>query len=255
MIPHHVLTGPAQAPVLVLGNSLGTTLSMWDGVAGALAERYRLLRFDHRGHGGSAVPDGPYAIADLGRDVLALLDSLGLERVHYCGLSLGGMVGMWLAVHARERLDRLALCCTSAWLPPAHGWRERAARVRAGSTAAVADMALGRWFSEKWTADHPAEIERARAMLLSIPFEGYAGCCEAIAGMDLRADVPSITAATLVVAAGNDVATPAPHGAAIAAAVPQARFVVLPQPAHLAAVEEPDAVAALLLNHLEEAGQ
>jgi 3-oxoadipate enol-lactonase len=252
MTPHHVLTGPADAPVLMLGNSLGTTLSMWDGVAGALGDRFRLLRFDHRGHGGSAVPGGPYELADLGRDALALLDALGLDRVNYCGLSLGGMVGMWLAVHAPRRLDRLALCCTSAWLPPAEGWRERAARVRAGSTAAVADMVLGRWFSDGWPAGHPAEVRRARAMLLSIPPEGYAGCCEAIAGMDLRPDLPGIATDTLVVAGANDAATPPAHGEAIAAAVPRARLVVLPRPAHLAAVEEPGALAALLLDHFEE---
>jgi 3-oxoadipate enol-lactonase len=251
--PHHVLTGPPGAPVLVLGNSLGTDLSMWDGVAALLDGRFRLLRFDHRGHGGSAVLPGPYTVEDLGRDLLALLDNLGLDRVSYCGLSLGGMVGMWLAAHAPERVDRLALCCTSAWLPPAEGWLDRAARVRAGGTEAVADVVLGRWFSAEWAVDHPAEIERARAMLVGVPPEGYAGCCEAIASMDLRADLPSIAAETLVLAGGNDFATPPSHGAAIASAVPRARFVVLPQPAHLAAVEEPDAVAGLLLNHFEEA--
>jgi 3-oxoadipate enol-lactonase len=251
--PHHVLSGPADAPVLVLGNSLGTDLSMWDGVAAALGGRFRLLRFDHRGHGGSPVPSGPYTIEDLGRDLLALLDLLGLDRVSYCGLSLGGMVGMWLAAHAPERVDRLAPCCTSAWLPPAEGWLDRAARVRAGGTAAVADLVLGRWFSADWAASHPAEVERARAMLLGVPPEGYAGCCEAIASMDLRADLPSIAAQTLVVSGGNDIAIPPSHGAEIAAAVPRARFVVLPRPAHLAAIEQPDAVAGLLLDHFEEA--
>jgi 3-oxoadipate enol-lactonase len=253
MTPHHVLTGPADAPVLVLGNSLGTTLSMWDGVAAALGGRFRLLRFDHRGHGGSAVLPGPYRIEDLGRDLLALLDTLGLERVNYCGLSLGGMVGMWLAAHAPERVDRLALCCTSAWLPPASGWLDRAARVRADGCAAVADTVLGRWFSADWAASHPAEVERARAMLASVPPEGYAGCCEAIASMDLRDDLPAIAADTLVVAGGEDVATPPSHGEAIAAAVPRARLVVLPKVAHLSAVEDPDAVAELLLEHFKEA--
>ena len=253
MTPHRLLTGPAGAPVVVLANSLGTDLSMWDGVAAALGGRFRLLRFDHRGHGGSAVLPGPYRIEDLGRDLLELLDALGLERVSYCGLSLGGMVGMWLAAHAPERVDRLALCCTSAWLPPAEGWLDRAARVRAGGTGAVAGVALARWFSPDWAAGHPAEVERARTMLVNVPAEGYAGCCEAIAGMDLRAELPSIAAGTLVIAGGNDLATPPSHGEAIAAAVPRARLVVLPRRAHLAPVEEPDAVAGLLLNHFEEA--
>lgn len=252
MMLHHTLTGPADAPVVMLGNSLGTTLSMWDGVAGVLGERFRLLRFDHRGHGGSRVPPGPYQIGDLGRDALDLLDGLGLERVHYCGLSLGGMVGMWLAAHAPERVARLALCCTSAWLPPAEGWIERAARVRASGTGAIADVVLGRWFSAEWAAANPAEVDKARTMLLSIESEGYAGCCEAISTLDLRAELPSIVADTLVVSGGNDVAIPPSHGQAIAQAVPRARFVVLPQPAHLAAVEEPDAVAGLLVKHFEE---
>lgn len=248
---HSVWTGPADAPVLVLGSSLGTTLSMWDGVASVLSGRFRILRFDHRGHGASPVPPGPYQIADLGRDLLALLDRLGLGRVSYCGLSLGGMVGMWLAAYAPERVDRLALCCTSAWLPPAEGWRDRAARVRTGGTVAVADTVLSRWFSAEWAANHPAEVERARAMLLDIPREGYAGCCEAIATMDLREELPRITADTLVVAGGNDVATPPSHGEAIVAALPRARLAVLPRAAHLAAVQEPAAVAALLLHHFE----
>jgi 3-oxoadipate enol-lactonase len=253
MTPHHVLSGPPDAPVLVLGHSLGTDLSMWDGVAAALGGRLRLLRFDHRGHGSSPVTPGPYTIEDLGRDLLALLDNLGLDRVDYCGLSLGGMVGMWLAAHAPERVDRLALCCTSAWLPPADGWLDRAARVRAGGMKAVADLALGRWFSPDWVASHPAEVERARQMLLRVPAEGYAGCCEAIASMDLRAELPSIAADTHVVAGGDDMATPPSHGEAIAAAIPRARLVVLPGRAHLAAVEDPDAVAGLLLRHFEEA--
>lgn len=251
---HYTLTGPEHAPVLVLGSSLGTTLGMWDPVAAALGDRFRLLRFDHRGHGGSAVPPGPYALADLGRDVLWLLDLLGLDRVSYCGLSLGGMVGMWLAAHAPQRVDRLALCCTSAWLPPAEDWLQRAAAVRAGGTAAVADAVLGRWFSVAWASRHPAAVARARAMLLGIPAEGYAACCEAIAAMDLRPQLPAVAADTLVLTGGRDVATPPEHGAAIVRAVPRGRLVVLPEAAHLAAVEQPGTVAALLRGHLAGAG-
>jgi 3-oxoadipate enol-lactonase len=250
---HYELTGPPDAPVLMLGNSLGTTMDMWDAVTPALAGRFRLLRFDNRGHGGSAVPPGPYTIGNLGRDVLALLDSLDLPRISYCGLSLGGMVGMWLAAHAPERVDRLALCCTSAYLPPAEGWRDRAARVRAaGGVAAVADAVLLRWFSAGWAERHPQAWERARAMLVAAPPEGYAACCEAIAAMDLRAALPSITARTLVVSGGNDLATPPEHGAAIASAVPGARFVILPDSAHLAAIEVPEGLAPALLAHFTE---
>jgi 3-oxoadipate enol-lactonase len=184
--------------------------------------------------------------------VLALLDSLDLPRVSYCGLSLGGMVGIWLATQAPDRVDRLALCCTSAYLPPAQGWRDRASRVRAGGMVAIADTVLPRWFSPGWREDNPQAWERARAMLVGTPPDGYAACCEAIAAHDLRAALPSISARTLVVSGGNDVAIPPEHGAAIALAVPGARFAILPEAAHLPAIEMPDGLAAALLAHFTQ---
>ena len=141
---HHEMTGDPGAPVLLLGGSLGTTLEMWDAQL-PLAERLRLVRFDQRGHGGSPVPPAPYEIADLGRDVLALMDALGIERASYCGVSIGGMVGLWLGANAPERLERLVVICTAAHLPPASAWRERAAAVlEAGSTEVLADTVVER---------------------------------------------------------------------------------------------------------------
>ena len=151
---HHEISGPADGPVLLMGGSLGTTLRMWDGQL-PLAERVRLVRHDHRGHGASPVPPGPYEIADLGRDVLELMDTLGVESASYCGLSIGGMVGMWLGANAPDRVDRLVLICTSAYMPPASAWQERVRLVlEAGSVDAVADPIVDRWLTPAYAAEH-----------------------------------------------------------------------------------------------------
>ena len=171
---HHLLEDPEEAPVLVLSNSLGTTLGMWDEQAPALNERFRLLRYDHRGHGGSPVPPGPYKIEDLGRDVLALLDRLGVERFSFCGLSIGGMVGMWLAGEAPERVERLVLCCTSARFAP-ETFDSRARTVRAEGVSAIADAVVERWLTPALHTSRPDVVEWARRMLLDTPAEGYAG--------------------------------------------------------------------------------
>ena len=244
------MDGPADAPVLVLSNSLGTDMGMWDDQLPSLVDRFRVLRYDQRGHGRSPAPPGPYTIAELAGDALDLLDRLGLERVSLCGVSLGGMTGMWLAVNAPERLDRLALCCTSAYLPPRENWTERAATVRARGTEAVADAQLERWFTPALAERRPDAVERTRQALLATPPEGYAGCCEAIAAHDLRAHVASIRAPTLVLAAADDPATPPEHGRLIAEAVEGARLVVLERGRHLAAVEHPGEFARAVLAHL-----
>jgi 3-oxoadipate enol-lactonase len=240
---HHTVDGPAGAPPLVLGGSLGTTLEMWRPQLEALAGHHRVVRFDHRGHGRSPVPPGPYRIEQLGRDVLRLLDTLRLRRVNYAGLSLGGMVGMWLAAHAPDRLCRLVLLCTAAHLPPELGYRQRAAQVRTAGMAGIVDAVLNRWF----TPDFPAPArEPFRAMLAATPPEGYAGCCEAIAAMDLRPVLSKITAPTLVVAGAGDPAIPPRYAERIAGAIPGSRLVVLDHAAHLANVEQADAVSRLL---------
>ena len=150
------LEGPVGAPVLVLGNSLGTTGEVWEPQAAALGERFRLLRFEHRGHGGSPSLPGPYTIAELGADVLRLLDGFGVPTASYCGISLGGMIGMWLAAHAPERIGALALCCTSAYLPPAGFWTDRAAQARTAGMASLAEPVVGRWFTPAFRARDPA---------------------------------------------------------------------------------------------------
>lgn len=253
---HYEREGAADAPVLVLGSSLGTTLEMWDPQVPELGAGHDLVRFDHRGHGRSPVTSGPYSIDDLGTDVLNLLDVMELPRVSYCGLSLGGMVGMWLAINAPERIDRLVLLCTSAHLPPASGWHERAATVRlAGSSEPIADAVLGRWFTEPFKREHPDVVARHRRMVADTPPEGYAACCEAIAALDLRDRLPRIVAPTLVIGAEQDPSTPPEHQRAIAAAVPGARLEILDPCAHLASVERADLVSILIAEHLETGAQ
>jgi 3-oxoadipate enol-lactonase len=244
------LDGPPGAPVLVLGNSVGSTRAAWDRQLSPFRQRFRLLRYEHRGHGGSAGPPGPYTIAELGADVLALLDSHRIERAAYCGISLGGMVGMWLAANSPDRISALGLVCTSAYLPPAAFWRTRAERVRAAGMAAISEQVIGRWFTPAFAAREPDVLASFTAAFERTDPEGYAGCCEAIAGMDLRPSLRSITAPTVVIAGAQDPATPPEHGAVIAAGISGARLVVIPEAAHLPTVSAPGEVTAVLLDHL-----
>jgi 3-oxoadipate enol-lactonase len=248
---HHVLEGPEDAPVLVVSNSLGTTLRMWNNQAPALLESFRLLRYDHRGHGDSPVPPGPYALGDLGRDVLALLDRLEVERSSFCGLSIGGMVGMWMASEAPERVERLVLCCTSARFEPPDDWNSRAEMVRADGVGAIADAVLERWFTPPFRESHPEVVAWAGGMLRNTPAEGYAGCCEAIRDADLRGRLGAIRAPTLVVAGADDPAAPPEEAELIRDSIPDARLAVVEQAAHLANVEQPEAVTRAVLEHLE----
>jgi 3-oxoadipate enol-lactonase len=249
---HYELAGPADGPPLLLGNSLGTTLQMWDPQLAGLTERGRVIRYDHRGHGASPVPRGPYDIAQLGSDVLALLDRLEVQHTSYCGLSLGGMVGMWLAANAPERIDKLILISTSAHLPPASAWTERAAAVRdAGTTDVIADSVLARWLTPPFAREHEALVSRLRAMLVSTPASGYASCCEVIGQLDLTHSLPSIGSPTLVIAGEQDPTTPPEHARVIADAVPGARLEIVTPAAHLANMEQSAAVTRLIVEHLD----
>jgi 3-oxoadipate enol-lactonase len=254
VVLHTVEDGPADAPVVVLGGSLGSTLAMWKPQLPALTDRYRVIRYDHRGHGGSPAPPGPYDLPDLAADVLALLDRLGLDRISYCGLSLGGMVGMRIAADAPDRVDRLVLCCTAARMDPA-AWAERAAGVRAGGTAAIADTVVSRWVTPGYRQRHPDVVEEMAQMIRTTSDAAYEACCGAIARMDLRPVLPSITAPTLVVAGAQDPATPPQHAYDIAAAIPGARVEVVADAAHLANVERAEEVNRLLRDHHDPAAR
>jgi 3-oxoadipate enol-lactonase len=244
------LAGPPGAPILVLGNSLGTSAAVWERQVPELGKSFRLLQYEFPGHGGSAAAAGPYTIGGIGAGVLGLLDSLGIGRVGYCGISLGGMVGMWLASHAPDRIAALGLVCTSAYLPPADSWYARAAQVRSAGLVAISAAVISRWFTPAYAAAAPSVIEQFLAGLERTDPEGYAGCCEAIAGMDQREDLAAITAPALVIAGAEDSATPSEHGAAIAAEIDGARLEVIPDAAHLATVSAPDAVTDALGAHL-----
>jgi 3-oxoadipate enol-lactonase len=243
----HRIDGPDGAPVLVLANSLGTTLELWDRNVAAWTPSLRVLRYDARGHGGSDVPPGPYGVEQLGRDVLGLLDELGIERASFCGTSLGGATGLWLAANAPERIERLVVACSSARFGEPDAWRERAELVRADGVEAIADVVVSRWF----TADAPRELVAAyRAMLVSTPPEGYVATCEAVGAWDFRDRLGEISADTLVIAAAEDRAAPLEYSELIAERVPSSRFVVLDRAAHLANVERADAFSELVGEHV-----
>jgi 3-oxoadipate enol-lactonase len=244
------LDGPDDAPVLVLGSSLGATRAMWDAQVPAFSQRFRMLRFDTRGHGRSPVPPGPYTMDDLGSDVLALLDRLGIERFSFCGLSIGGMIGMWCASEAPERIERLVLCCTVPHFPPPELWDERADTVRAHGMEPLVESTLERWLPPDIRSSRPDLEEHLRSMIAATPPEGYAGCCNAVRDMDLRPRLGRISAPTLVVAASDDPSTPKEKVRPIADAVSGARYVEIADAAHIANVAQPEAFDAAVLDFL-----
>ncbi|MDN5698059.1 MAG: 3-oxoadipate enol-lactonase [Rubrobacter sp.] len=246
---HYELEGPEDAPVLVLANSLGTDLSMWQDQAPKLRESFRLLRYNHRGHQGSEEPPGPYSVSELGSDLLTLLDELGVERFSFAGLSIGGMVGMWIASEVPERVERLALLCTSAKMDP-QIWEARIQTARESGTASMAPTVVERWFTPAFREAAPQTVEQAQQMVANTPDEGYAACCEAIRDMDLRDRLPGITAPTLIIAGEDDLATPPEHAELIRDSIPDSEMLVVPDAAHLANIERPDSVTPAMLDHL-----
>jgi 3-oxoadipate enol-lactonase len=250
---NHRINGPYDAPVVVLSNSIGASMEMWAPQIPALSVRFRVVRYDTRGHGDSPVPPAPYDIADLGRDVLDLLDRNEIERAHFCGLSLGGMTGMWLAANAPERIERLTLLCTTGYFGTPEMWIERARIVREQGTEAVADLGVERWFTDGFREREPAVAARFRAMIASQPDEGYAELCGALERLDLREELPRISTPTLVIAGAQDPSTPPdPHARLLAERIPGAQLEVLDPGAHLINVERAQDVTDLILNHLEE---
>jgi 3-oxoadipate enol-lactonase len=239
----HRIDGDADR-VVVLSGSLGSTLAMWDPQAPALAERFRVLRYDHPGHGGSPLLY-VRSVVGLAHEVVALLDELGLERVSFCGLSLGGAVGMRLALDAPERIDRLVLCCTSARFVTPEFWEERARVVREDGVEAVADVVLERWFTPEF-----GDVRRYREMLVATPAEGYARCCEAVRDWDVRGELSGVRAPTLAIAGADDPSTPPEQLQAIVAEIPAARLVVLEGARHLANVERAETFNEALLSFL-----
>ena len=246
---HAELAGPQSAPVLMLSNSLGTNLHMWDDQVAPFTRHFRVLRYDRRGHGRSGAPPGPYSMERLGRDVLAVLDDLRIDKVSWCGLSMGGMVGQWLGANAPERIDKLVLSNTACYYADRSFWAERIALVRKSGVAPLAALTMERWFTKDFRDRAPPVIARMTEMFLKTSPEGYVGCIEAIRDMDHRALLAKITAPTLVIAGRHDPATPLELNEFIQAHIPGARLAVL-DTAHIANVEEPQAYADTVLNFL-----
>jgi 3-oxoadipate enol-lactonase len=247
---HAVEDGPADAPVLVLGPSLGTDTGLFDAQVTAFADRYRVIRYDLRGHGGSEVVPGPCTVADLAADVLALLDSLDIERFSYAGVSIGGAVGQQLALTVPDRVEKLAVIASAAQFADPPSWAVRAQQVREQGTEFLVPSRTGTWFTPEFAAAEPATAERLLAMLRATPPEGYASCCEAIGAFDVRERLGEISAPTLVVAGAEDPATTGEMMRELAEGIPGAQFVVVPGAAHLPVVTHPDAVDTALREHL-----
>jgi 3-oxoadipate enol-lactonase len=246
---HVEVEGPQNAPVLMLSNSLGTNLHMWDDQVAPWSGHFRLVRYDRRGHGQSSVPNGPYTMERLGRDVLAVIDALDIARINWCGLSMGGMVGQWLGANAPGRIDKLVLSNTSSFFPDKSIWEGRLKTVRDKGLAAIVDVNMERWFTKDFRERSPQAIAKMREMFLATKANGYIGCGEAIRDMDHRPLLAKISAPTLVIAGKHDPATTLEANEFICEHIPNADIVVL-DTAHIANVEQPNLYAETVVDFL-----
>lgn len=249
---HHVEDGRADGPPILLAPSIGTTLEMWEPQLASLARHHRVVRFDTRGHGGSPVPEGPYTLAALVADVVALADALGLERFAYAGVSLGGAVGQLLAAQHPQRVTSLLLCATGPSFGEPAAWHRRAARVRDEGMEWLVEATLDRWFTKRFATERHAETTALLDTFVHTPREGYAGCCDALADCDLLPVLGRVAAPTRVIAGADDPVSGPEVGRALADAIPGADLVVLDDAAHLVNVAQPEAFTAAALAHLEQ---
>lgn len=247
---HYRLDGTEGKPWLTFCNSLGTDLHMWDEQIDALAPHYRLLRYDRRGHGASGVPAGPYRVDDLGADVLALWDALRIERSHFCGLSIGGLTGQWLGLHAGARLQRLVVSATAQKIGSADSWRARIAQVRAEGLAALVAATRERWFTAAFAALQPQRLDSIMASFLATAPEGYAACCDAVATADFRGRLGALAVPLLAIAGDEDPVCPPQDLRDIAAAVQHGRAAQVPG-RHICNVESAQAFNHHLLEFLQ----
>ena len=246
------LDGPQGAPVLVLSNSLGTDLGMWDAQIPAFTEHFQVLRYDTRGHGQSLVSEGPYSIEQLGRDVLALMDALHIERAHFCGLSMGGLIGQWLGIHAGERLNKLVVCNTAAKIGEPSVWNPRIEMVLRDGPAAMAglrDASIARWFTADYAQAHPEQVKRITDMLAATSPQGYAANCAAVRDADFRDQLAAIKVPTLVIAGTEDAVTPPSGSHFIQEQVAGAQYAEF-HAAHLSNVQAGDAFSQRVLAFL-----
>ena len=246
---HVEVEGPERAPVLMLSNSLGTDLHMWDDQVAPITQHFRLVRYDRRGHGKSGVPKGPYSMERLGRDVIGVIDGLGIAKINWCGLSMGGMVGMWLGANAANRVDKLILSNTSSFFSDPTMWDGRIKLVREKGLEGIVDANMERWFTKGFRDSAPDAIARMKTMFCATKVEGYIGCGYAIRDMDHRPLLPKISAPTLVIAGRHDPATTLEAGEYIKQHIPGARIAVL-EAAHISNMEQPRAYSDTMLGFL-----
>lgn len=246
---HYAMTGHESAPVVILSNSLGANFSMWVAQLTTLEKQFRVLRYDTRGEGLTSVTPGPYTIDLLGSDVLRLLDFLKIERAHFCGLSMGGMIGMWLGLNAGNRLDKLVLCNTAAKIGTAEAWNTRIESVSRGGMSDVAAAVCERWFTPAFRERSPEVVARTQRTIESMPPDGYVACCAAVRDYDARERVAQIHTPTLVIAGKHDPATPPADGRLLAERITGARYVEL-DASHLSNIEASEEFTAALINFL-----
>jgi 3-oxoadipate enol-lactonase len=243
--------GRDGGPTLMMSNSLGCTLQMWEPQMKALRQVFRVIRYDRRGHGKSDVPPGPYSMERFGRDALAILDDLNIEKAHWCGLSMGGMVGQWLGAHAPERFGKIILANTACYYADPINWLTRIKAVKQGGIAAVADTVIATWLSADFRERQPQITATMKAMLVASPVAGYLACCEALSTLDQRALLPKIKSPTLVIAGRHDMATPIAAGELIRSKIPGASLTIL-DAAHISNVEQPDAFTEAVVGFLTQ---
>jgi 3-oxoadipate enol-lactonase len=249
---HYRMDGPGYGPVVILSNSLAADLTMWDlQVPVLIRAGYQVLRYDTRGHGRSAVPEGPYTLEMLAADIIGLMDFIGLERAHFCGLSMGGMAGQMLAARYGSRLDSLFISSTAAYIPPRELWDERIESVREKGMPAVADATIERWFTSPGRERLAAEVGRIRKVILATSAEGYCACCAAIRDMDLREMIRSIENRTLIVVGEQDQGTPVSSAESIHRSIPFSDLRVIPGAAHFVNVEQARMFNDILLGFLQ----
>lgn len=224
---HYELTGLGEGPVLMLAHAIGSNLRMWEKVLPSFEKSYRVLRYDMRGHGESSVPPPPYSIEQLGGDALFLLDSLGIDRVSLCGLSLGGLVAMWIGIHSPQRLSKIVLANTAARIGTCEGWEERIKTVHASGMEPVALASPARWFTRAYREQNPEEMDWMRTMIAGTDPAGYAGCCAALRDTDLRGRLGAIQTPCLVIAGAHDPSTTASEGRTIQSALQDGKYVEL----------------------------
>jgi 3-oxoadipate enol-lactonase len=245
------VNGRDDGPTLMLSNSLGCTLEMWEAQMAALTKQFRVIRYDRRGHGKSSVPPGPYSMERFGKDVLAILDDFKIAKTHWCGLSMGGMVGQWLGANAPDRFNRIILSNTTCYYPDPTNWLNRIKAVKEGGIAGVADTVIAGWLTADFREREPETTAKMKAMLTASPQIGYLACCEALSTLDQRALLPKIKAPTLVIAGRHDPATPVAAGELIRSQIPGAGMTVL-DAAHISNVEQPQAFTEAVIGFLTQ---